>query len=799
MKNLKKSIAVVLTFALVFSAMAVGFAASPFTDVKSDAPYASAVERLYALNITSGNTDGTYGVDQPVTRAMMTVFVNRISGLRGLAEMAKNEAPAFKDVPKDYWAIGDINLAAKLGLTHGVGDGKFDPEGKVTYVQALGFMLNVLGYKNLSWPYGVVAQAQDLGLTAGINNLGYNDVINRGDLALVMNTALDQQIVASYDTNGNPVLGNKLISKIATVANYLVVATPDVDSTVPAGQVSVMAADNSGKYTVPMTINAGSVDFNKYLGKVVTVYSAKFGNPMSVDVLTTDVKTFTTTVTPQATSDGYYFTDAAVYAKTDATLVIDGIKTTLSSAYGTIDKGTNVTLINNANTGYNYVIANAATGNVNPYIVKYNVVSGAKYIDNAYALTDSYGNAYKVEGAVKSATDIRAGDVIYYVPVAGTYVIYVVRNTVSGTVSQISVSGSTTTATINGTAYIVAPSMVSTVKAGAVGTATLDKNNEIIAWAATSTPTAVTSDYAAVVDSQNFSNMWNTQVALAKTDGTTQTYNVVYANVYPNNPIGTVKFAPIGSIVNFTVNSNGQIDSMSPVDLSPATYSINTTNLSNNAITVNGDTYYVSSGTVALNATVDSNNKVTALTPFKISDLQTASYNGLKLKADNYGNLSLIILANATFTTTQTVKPVVYVTGYSTVTTSTSTTYTVLNVLENGVSRTYNATSDLGAVAKGVYELTLDTNGNVIVPTLVTDTSNTTEKLLASSVNVTIDYTNNGITFGTTYKLLDPNVVVIDATGTTPVVTGLANISTNAKVNLYTNSIGKVNLIVIVQ
>ncbi|EMT39824.1 S-layer homology domain-containing protein [Thermoanaerobacter thermohydrosulfuricus] len=809
MKNLKKLIAVVLTFALVFSAMAVGFAATtPFTDVKSDAPYASAVARLYALNITNGNTDGTYGVDQPVTRAMMTVFVNRLSGYRNLAEMAKNDTPAFKDVSKNYWAVGDINLAAKLGLTHGVGNGMFDPEGKVTYAQALGFMLNALGYKNLSWPYGVVAKAQDLGLTAGLN-LAYNDVITRGDLALIMNKALDQQMVTSYDTNGNPVLGNKLISKVADVNTYLIVATPDVDSSVPAGQVSVLAADSNGKYTVPMTINAGAVDFNKYLGEVVTVYSAKFGNPLSVDVVTTDIKSFTATTYPQATSDGYYFTDASVYARNNAVVVIDGIKTTLSSVYKAIDNGSKVTLINNdGGNGYNYVIVTGATAGVDPYIVKNNVVSGAKYIDNAYALADSLGNAYKVEGAVTKATDIKAGDVIYYLPSASPSlpVIYVVRNTVTGTVSQISVSGSTTTATINGTAYTV-NTLKATVNPGDQGTATLDKNNTIIAWTPVSTVTTVTTNYGVVSDSQAPFSQFATKIALAKTDGTTAIYDVVYANVYSvNNTAGKVYSGVAkNDIVSYTVNSNGQIDSLStvvPAGTSYTTKAFDTTNISSNVLKIGGTNYYVSPSTVILNATVDSSYKASAIAPVKLSDLQSDNYNVLKLSADQYNNLSLLILANATFTTTQTVKPVVYVTGYSRVTTSTST-YTVLNVLENGVAKTYNATSDLGAVANGVYELTLDNNGNVTTATAVTTTNNskTTEQLLASSVNVTIDYTNNGIKYtasGTTYSnLLDPNVVVIDATGTTPVVTGLANISTSAKVDLYTNSLGKVNLIVI--
>ncbi|HBT48922.1 MAG TPA: S-layer homology domain-containing protein, partial [Caldanaerobacter subterraneus] len=156
MKRLKKLIAFVVSFALVFGAMAVGFAATtPFTDVKDDAPYASAVARLVALDITKGVGDGKFGVDQPVTRAQMVTFVNRMLGYEGLAEMAKAEKSVFKDVPQNHWAVGHINLAYQMGIAKGVGDGKFDPNGRLTYAQALAFVLRALGYQDLSWPYGV--------------------------------------------------------------------------------------------------------------------------------------------------------------------------------------------------------------------------------------------------------------------------------------------------------------------------------------------------------------------------------------------------------------------------------------------------------------------------------------------------------------------------------------------------------------------------------------------------------------------------------------------------------------------
>lgn len=182
-------------FIFVFSSINT-YASSFFSDVPPTSPYYDAIMRLKSLDIVSGKTDGTYGINEPVTRAMMLVFINRMAGYRYEAEKYKNMPSIFKDVPQNYWAVGDINLAAKLGFTSGIGNGLFDPNGKVTYVQALGFVLNVLGHKNLKWPEGVLEKAKEVGLTEGIN-LNPNDIIKRGDLALILNKALDCQLVTS--------------------------------------------------------------------------------------------------------------------------------------------------------------------------------------------------------------------------------------------------------------------------------------------------------------------------------------------------------------------------------------------------------------------------------------------------------------------------------------------------------------------------------------------------------------------------------------------------------------------------
>jgi len=160
--------------------MAVGFAGT-FSDVKDDAPYASAVARLQSLGLVSGMPDGTYQPDSAVTRAQMIAFVNAAQGLQDAAKLAVGPTK-FKDVPATFWAAGDINIADPSGYP----DGTFKPNNTVTYPEALALILRALGYTaDYSWPYGVIAKATNVGITDGVT-LSANATINRGQMAMLV-------------------------------------------------------------------------------------------------------------------------------------------------------------------------------------------------------------------------------------------------------------------------------------------------------------------------------------------------------------------------------------------------------------------------------------------------------------------------------------------------------------------------------------------------------------------------------------------------------------------------------------
>ena len=56
----------------------------------------------------------------------------------------------FTDVPENYWARADIDTAVDMGFINGMGDGTFNPEGKITYAQfahilTKAFFANMIG------------------------------------------------------------------------------------------------------------------------------------------------------------------------------------------------------------------------------------------------------------------------------------------------------------------------------------------------------------------------------------------------------------------------------------------------------------------------------------------------------------------------------------------------------------------------------------------------------------------------------------------------------------------------------
>ncbi|WP_050183323.1 S-layer homology domain-containing protein [Domibacillus robiginosus] len=170
--------------------------AAAFPDVHPNEKAYEAVEEMASRGLIAGFPDGTFRQNDPVTRAQNTIFLGRVQGIDGYpnarlpysdvapgqaafpyiayyasqnvfelgnrfypdtivtrAELARTVVRAlrlsgtpdvpFTDVPASHPYASYINALAANGLTNGVGNNRYDPNGIVTRGQMAIFMLNI--------------------------------------------------------------------------------------------------------------------------------------------------------------------------------------------------------------------------------------------------------------------------------------------------------------------------------------------------------------------------------------------------------------------------------------------------------------------------------------------------------------------------------------------------------------------------------------------------------------------------------------------------------------------------------
>lgn len=201
MKNLKKVIALVAVFALVFTTVT-AFASS-FVDVEDSANYTEAVEALNKLGIITGDTNESgepvYRPDDSVTRAEMAALVSRIQGFNASSQAAT----PFADVPSTHWASGYIAAAAQTGIVNGYGDGNFGPEDPVLYEQVIKMVMVTLGYEpfaaaNGGYPTGYTIAASRYDVTKDVTGGVPGQPAPRATIAQILYNAIDTPLMQQY-------------------------------------------------------------------------------------------------------------------------------------------------------------------------------------------------------------------------------------------------------------------------------------------------------------------------------------------------------------------------------------------------------------------------------------------------------------------------------------------------------------------------------------------------------------------------------------------------------------------------
>ena len=112
-----------------------------FADVLNSAYYADAVKWAVAQGITNGKGSGLFGSNDACTRAQIVTFLWRAAGSPA-PKMAFNP---FSDVSPDAYYYQAVLWAVENGITGGMGNGRFSPDGPCTRGQSVTFLYRAAG------------------------------------------------------------------------------------------------------------------------------------------------------------------------------------------------------------------------------------------------------------------------------------------------------------------------------------------------------------------------------------------------------------------------------------------------------------------------------------------------------------------------------------------------------------------------------------------------------------------------------------------------------------------------------
>jgi outer membrane protein assembly factor BamB len=113
---------------------------SSFPDVDPDSVHAPNINAILDAGITQGQADGTFGPTGALDRQQMATFLARAAELDGV------DGDGFDDVSEDNVHAGNIYAVRDAGITQGVSDTRFAPEGTVVRDQMASFLMRMVDF-----------------------------------------------------------------------------------------------------------------------------------------------------------------------------------------------------------------------------------------------------------------------------------------------------------------------------------------------------------------------------------------------------------------------------------------------------------------------------------------------------------------------------------------------------------------------------------------------------------------------------------------------------------------------------
>ena len=325
MRNLKRTLSLVMAMALIVGMMVVSASAvsSDFND-SAEITNTEAVDVMTAIGVFEGTDKGAFNPTGILTREQAAKIVAvMLLGEEDASKLTTNST-TFKDVAANRWSAGYIGYCVQQGILAGTGNGNFDPEGELTglafakmMLVALGYDAKVANYVGNDWAINVAADAVNAGIAP--KGIVLADAMTREQAAQMAFQTLTADTVY-YTNKGTTVIGSDGMQVIVGASAPVKVANSKTDDyrTVSADRDEVQQFCE--KYFSDLTLNSNNHDDfgrpsdqwkngTKEIGTYASTADASYSEKVSSKTLYSDLgldKTTTVDVTEDGKANGTF-------------------------------------------------------------------------------------------------------------------------------------------------------------------------------------------------------------------------------------------------------------------------------------------------------------------------------------------------------------------------------------------------------------------------------------------------------------------------------------------------------------
>ena len=125
---------------------------NPFTDVKTDDWFYSAVCFVQERELMNGTSQDTFSPHIATTRGMIVTILHRLEGTPIVSSELLTPGSEFTDVTEGAYYSDAVTWAAANGIVNGYGDGRFGPNDIITRQDLAVIFMQYMNYKEIILP-----------------------------------------------------------------------------------------------------------------------------------------------------------------------------------------------------------------------------------------------------------------------------------------------------------------------------------------------------------------------------------------------------------------------------------------------------------------------------------------------------------------------------------------------------------------------------------------------------------------------------------------------------------------------